>query len=507
MGLSFYLRRPVMKKLICSVVLMIMLSSVVLAETIHLKSGKKIKGKILEKTDEYIRADIYGVSVTFYLEDIERIDEVKPEEAKETKEVKEVKEETKPDIPSSYIIEDNLYVSESFGFTVLTPKWMEIGRNPRQVEFSKEKQIKKGVFSTKLLISIDKSSNFPNVRSAISYADAVVNDVKARWRERVEIIESVKKADVDNYDVATLTYKLIGEDDIGNRGVVIAHYFYYLGDDVVVLMFADGDKTFQSNYSYMTKYLKSFKLLAAQDNLTYLMDLNKKEAKFTPLETEAYAGLKKDILDNMNIKKSYKAHLLIKDKLDERLSKFKYKGLEIGMTFLDEKNFEITHWNYYAGGVGDIWRVSGDDMYIKIGFWMPMPTAIKSPEGEEQKGFEEMTKRRKEIYKDLSYRRYLKLLEKESPASISNDIDDFIVLKFIPTDLGFIPFIDQEITVFKKEVLLWISKNDNTLRFAKTTIQGSDKDKKGFLKKYEHYFNNFDLPYTLGEPAHIYQKD
>lgn len=49
-------------------------SNVVFAETITLKSGKKIEGKIIEKTDKYIKLDFYGASLTYFIDEIEFID-------------------------------------------------------------------------------------------------------------------------------------------------------------------------------------------------------------------------------------------------------------------------------------------------------------------------------------------------------------------------------------------------------------------------------------------------
>ena len=43
------------------------------AETITLNSGKTVDGKILERTDEYIKVDVYGVSLTYYFEEIKSI--------------------------------------------------------------------------------------------------------------------------------------------------------------------------------------------------------------------------------------------------------------------------------------------------------------------------------------------------------------------------------------------------------------------------------------------------
>lgn len=48
------------------------------AETIVFKSGHKIEGKIIERTDEYIKIDFYGVPVTHYLDEVETIDGQKP---------------------------------------------------------------------------------------------------------------------------------------------------------------------------------------------------------------------------------------------------------------------------------------------------------------------------------------------------------------------------------------------------------------------------------------------
>ncbi|MFA5373553.1 MAG: tetratricopeptide repeat protein [Candidatus Omnitrophota bacterium] len=44
------------------------------AETVILKTGEKVEGKILEKGDSYIKVDFFGVPLTYYLIDIESID-------------------------------------------------------------------------------------------------------------------------------------------------------------------------------------------------------------------------------------------------------------------------------------------------------------------------------------------------------------------------------------------------------------------------------------------------
>ena len=44
------------------------------AETVVLKSGKTVEGKLIEKTDKYIKMDFQGVPLTYFLDEIESID-------------------------------------------------------------------------------------------------------------------------------------------------------------------------------------------------------------------------------------------------------------------------------------------------------------------------------------------------------------------------------------------------------------------------------------------------
>ncbi|MDD5432426.1 MAG: trypsin-like peptidase domain-containing protein [Candidatus Omnitrophica bacterium] len=59
-------------------------SSLVFAETIVLKSGKTVEGKIVERTDKYIKVDFYGVQVPYFLNDIKSIDGNSISKAKES---------------------------------------------------------------------------------------------------------------------------------------------------------------------------------------------------------------------------------------------------------------------------------------------------------------------------------------------------------------------------------------------------------------------------------------
>lgn len=59
--------------MICSL-LFFLIFSISFAETIILKSGKSIEGKIIEKTDKYIKIVFQDVNLTYFLDEIESID-------------------------------------------------------------------------------------------------------------------------------------------------------------------------------------------------------------------------------------------------------------------------------------------------------------------------------------------------------------------------------------------------------------------------------------------------
>ena len=67
------MRRKILIGLIC----LFLVSSISYAQTIiSLKSGRKIEGKLVEKTDSYIRIEYEGIPLTYWIEDIESMEEI-----------------------------------------------------------------------------------------------------------------------------------------------------------------------------------------------------------------------------------------------------------------------------------------------------------------------------------------------------------------------------------------------------------------------------------------------
>ena len=56
------------------VLILLMIPCLVFGETVYLKSGKKVEGKIVDKGADYIKVDMGGMTLTYYQEDIDRVE-------------------------------------------------------------------------------------------------------------------------------------------------------------------------------------------------------------------------------------------------------------------------------------------------------------------------------------------------------------------------------------------------------------------------------------------------
>lgn len=68
-----------LKKILSLVCLSLLAGQLCFADsTVYLKSGKKIKGQIIQKDDQQIKIDISGVKITYFVDEIEKIEENAP---------------------------------------------------------------------------------------------------------------------------------------------------------------------------------------------------------------------------------------------------------------------------------------------------------------------------------------------------------------------------------------------------------------------------------------------
>lgn len=149
-----------MNKKIALIVLLpvILLFSVVsYAETIKLKSGSSVEGKIIEKSDKYIKIDFQGVQLTYYFDEIESIDGNKissnPEEAQSEQQ------------SSNGLLE---YDSQDSLFKIKYPRgWFvhkdEVAANGITLWYFTREEIKKPEDFIKAGVTVGYSKNYPNL--------------------------------------------------------------------------------------------------------------------------------------------------------------------------------------------------------------------------------------------------------------------------------------------------------------------------------------------------------
>lgn len=65
-----------MRKILFFIFLTVIFSSFCFAETLKLKNGRTVEGKIIEKTDEYVLFEVSGVAIKYYADEIENTAEI-----------------------------------------------------------------------------------------------------------------------------------------------------------------------------------------------------------------------------------------------------------------------------------------------------------------------------------------------------------------------------------------------------------------------------------------------
>lgn len=130
-------------------------SSFAFAETIVLKTGKTIEGKILEQNESSINVDIEGVTLTYYLDEIQSIDgkEVTPVSVKE--EASPASQETNAAWEGWYGTITDYYDK----LQAILNKSQEVGTRIEGIlsEIQEDKDMQEHEVTTKALISLDSS--------------------------------------------------------------------------------------------------------------------------------------------------------------------------------------------------------------------------------------------------------------------------------------------------------------------------------------------------------------
>ena len=124
------------------------------AETIILKSGKTVEGKIIEKTDKYIKIDFQGMPLTYYSDEIESIDGkklsgysqevVSNQESKNIEETKSAQNQNNPPKETGVVLSDRTQTEvgvEEYGQEIIKKVTYDFGPEHMVAELEPESKI------------------------------------------------------------------------------------------------------------------------------------------------------------------------------------------------------------------------------------------------------------------------------------------------------------------------------------------------------------------------------
>lgn len=203
------------------------------AETIYLKSGKIIEGKIIEKTAEYTKADIGGVTITFFKDEIEKIttSPISSEAAEERRE---------------------LFINKAHGFKMELPGgWVErldmVQADGGYITaWAKDRQD----YWPSIVVAIDDITKKPWITRAIHYTKAFFEELLSRTKDN--IIEAPHELEINGVRCSTIIFEMPLVNPAGERILIRTqtHHFIKEGKAITVMM--------QARSSEFDSYAKDF---------------------------------------------------------------------------------------------------------------------------------------------------------------------------------------------------------------------------------------------------------
>lgn len=224
------------------------------AEDIILKSGKTIEGKIIEKTDEYVKVDFKGVPLTYFFDDIESIKGSGIDTASMQQNV--VGQSGGMSKSSSQ------YNDQASGLTITPPQgWREMATQGELKRLLGVSWSKSGSNDIPYL-SLQVGAVPPGVNTAKDFAEGLLT--RYRQSEPTTVIEEPHELVINNLKLFKMT------TDVFEPGypsaLRTATYVYVAGDRAVRIMISDESKRFAETEAETAGALNSIKIADKVDS-------------------------------------------------------------------------------------------------------------------------------------------------------------------------------------------------------------------------------------------------
>jgi len=273
----------------------------------------------------------------------------------------------------------------------------------------------------------------------------------------------------------------------------LVHYLLKRDEELVTIVCVAKSAEMAAYMADCETTVKSFHF-SPIDDIVNLRQLDAASLKLVPMPQEHFRELQQQALQAMDTARSFQSVVILRDFDNPQLASFEYTAQEGIMRFLSPESFEVV-WSDYPNNTVDQWRVVGDALYIKIGFWMPW--AMRSTTKEDPQ-FKEMLELHKNWYKEWGFQEYVDILRQFSPIGWAPN-SPYTMLQFrlrLAEENGFLRPRQEG----SRDALLtmWIADQDHTIRAVKTEYtrpQGTTR-----TSRQEHYFTKINFPFVLGQP-------
>jgi hypothetical protein len=228
-----------------------LLPVLVYAETVYLKSGKTVEGRIIEKDAQAIQIEVYGMPLTYFLDDIERIEEGRAKEA--TAEA------------SDKALFSGTYTNTIYGFSIANPSGWKKFENVQTL--SKTDIL---VYYTLLdeprypyigvSVTCDSILPFPDVKNVMDFTLKMLARLKESGAKVLEEPTNVQIGGVQATRMKLIHPVKIYEEGV-DKDVYIIWYQVLKDNGVITLALTGLASQFNQQNTVLEKMLETFKFI------------------------------------------------------------------------------------------------------------------------------------------------------------------------------------------------------------------------------------------------------
>ena len=220
------------------------------AETIHLKSGKSVVGKITGRNAQFVEMDVDGVTSLYSMDLIDEINDEKA--AQPSQPINQFMQENNKGEPQEE--KQALYIDPTYHFEVQYPLEWQLRKYDKDLQFVPPDF--KGINTNYdfVRIGVVHSSESPHPRSLDSLIDKVIANAK-KDKEKFNLLER-STTQIDGKEALYIVFERAESDGLKKR----KQYAFRDHGNLYVLIYSASKETFDKYLTEADSLIKSIKI-------------------------------------------------------------------------------------------------------------------------------------------------------------------------------------------------------------------------------------------------------